>query len=795
MEVAQIIDLYEKDIVQTMQTDDSDASNPDRVWILRKNFNNYLYFRDLQNYAPQLFQSILAQTSIAGPQIEWPEDDATGQYDYSQKTYTGFKRKFTAIIGNRMPNAIAVPNNSADEEGVQSTKSANQAAIFIREKCGLEEKHLDQAAKMFDNGTTFWHVDWVEDGDKYGYRTEPQMGMVPKPLGDGGFDCVNCGQFTPAEAPEPAPACSTCGQQLSAANFKPPTMAQVPGEVGPPKKVPKGALEINVHDSTEISAPLDSVGIDDCDWLRWDREDNKGRLLRKHGEALRKKMSDDAGHETVASQMGELVRSALASPIGLVRPNRANRWTCSDVWWTPNQFELVQDDKLRGILQQQFPSGCRFIFIKGKLLDIKEENLQEHWQECKPEPFPRIMTDALGDEWTSTTDISNNTLNECQESISRSNLPILVNAQKFDQDAWANRRNLPAEIFGILPRAGRSLGDEIFQPQPYTFSEQIPAYREQVLGDTKNNSGLVDAIWGGGEPDPTARQTLLKTNQALMQLGTYWTQIRKCLEKVLLKSCKLLAQYAEGIISFSKKNQFGKFDTISFTAEDLKSDSYHFEADEAIPINWGQQRDQLIWLLGQAAEAPQLLDMLGLNDPFNIVEIKQLLGIPGMRTEQFDAREKGMNVISQLLTEAPQPGQPGPDGQPGDPQPSIQPDWEDNHQFMTNLAKAYLVDNSTLKTEKPDGYANVQAWGKAHEQMANPPAAPPPPKVTIATSFKGSDIGAQATQAILSKEGVLPDGVQIQPAPDPKLLAMTQPQAAPVNGVPAPPAGPPQPQQ
>lgn len=785
----ELIALLQKPCEDVMRTESTDL-DVDRVWILRKNFNNWLYHRGLQNFAPQLIQSVLQYTSALG--IDFPDEEWAGTNDFTQKHYTGFLRKFVAVIGNRMPNVIAVPNNPADEEGVRATKSANAAAIYLRESCDLEGQFLEQASRIFDFATTFWHIDWVVDGDKYGYDEQPDLQPTQTPMGDASFECPNCGASQPADPSQQQapPACPQCG---SPTTFKPPTMATVPQPAGPPKKIPKGALEITLHDSNTVIVPLDSKDINDCDELELEREEPKGRILRKYKGRLR----DEQGNlinppeavpwESNATQMGTFFRSAMGSPLGLVRANRKDMWTCRDKWWTPNKYELVENAQARQALYDNFPDGARFIYVRGMLMEIRNEKEQDHWQECKPEPMNRIMCDALGDEWVETTDIANNTANQMEETIARSNLPLLVNGTRIDVQSWQNRRTRPAEIFPVVPRAGRSMGDEVFQPQTVQFSEQTVPFRTQVIDDSKNNTGLVDALFGGGEIDPTARQTLLKTNQALMQLGLFWTQIRKCLEKLMLKACRLLAEHADGVISFSKKNQFGRFDQVSFTVADLKSDSYHFEADEAIPVNWGQQRDELIWLLANAAENEKVAQLLGIFDPFNAFEFKQLLGVPGMSTPQYDAREKIMDVIGELLEGKPTPGQPNPDGSPGQPQASVQPDWEDDAQFGTALIKTYLLDNAELKQSNPEGYQNVQLYGQALESKANQPAPPPPPKTTVAVSFKGADLGSPAVQDVLQKQNLLDQGTQVQSDAEKQMAAMAAagPQQL-LNGAPVP---------
>src|ERR1700684_3119182 len=80
----------------------SDEADSDRVWILRKVMKSYLYYRDLQSYSPQLFQSIVDFTGIAGPITSMPDELGNGQYDYTQNHYRGYCRKLEALIGNRM---------------------------------------------------------------------------------------------------------------------------------------------------------------------------------------------------------------------------------------------------------------------------------------------------------------------------------------------------------------------------------------------------------------------------------------------------------------------------------------------------------------------------------------------------------------------------------------------------------------------------------------------------------------------------------------------------------------------
>jgi hypothetical protein len=440
------------------------------------------------------------------------------------------------------------------------------------------------------------------------------------------------------------------------------------------------------------------------------------------------------------------------------------------------------------MLKENFPQGVRITAVKGIIVDLENRKVDDHWQECQPEPTKKIMAEPLGDDWVVAQDICNNILNQMSETIERSNEPGFADPSRVDLDAWQRRRSQPGDLIPAVRPAGGSLSDIIFRPPPVTFSDQVAPFRQGVEQTAQQASGLLEIIWGGDTSDPTARQSELKTNAAIRQLSVIWVMIGKSLERVYEKACKLLAANEDGVLSFSKqkKNQYGKFDSVAVVIADLKGGNYHFEADEAIPMTWGQQRDLLMWMLDKPAE---VLKAWGLDDPLNVHEFKELLGMPGMRVPHLDDRDKAMSAISLLIEGQAQAGTPNPDGSPGPKQPSVQPDWEDDSEFVAKLVKAYLTTNFELKEANPDGYENLQLYGQAHEQRAQAPPQKPPVKATVALSLKGNDVGDPAVQAALTGAGVIPEGTQVAFVPPPPKNGMMPPpgfgpQQPPVQGAP-----------
>jgi hypothetical protein len=788
MTTEQIIEQVGEDIVRVIREEADDNDSQDRFWILRLIHRSYLYFRDLQNYSPQLYQSLLDETGVSGGGGQ-TDEVGSGLYDYSLNICRGYCRKLEAVLGNRMPNVIAVPNNPDDEECIRAAESANNAALYIREKCGLQSLSLYLVFGHFNFGTMFWHLDMIEDGDRFGWTTIPQSETKMTPLGNAAFSCPQCAATIPAEGdnPVPPPVCPQCADNgvqvpISMQNFQPPQM--VPQEVPlPPIQQAKKGLEITLHGADEVSVPLDARSTEDrenCLWLRWTREQHKAHLLGnpKWGKKLLDNDSSDITEDTAGDQYAESIRSAMASPIGLVRSKRASRWSETNTFWSPEMYNLIPNSSTdqagmtkRQMLVENFPEGLQITSVRGKVVDLQNKRWQDYWRDCKPEPTARIMVEPLSTDWLETQDLKNNYINQRNETMERSNMPIFCDPSRVDTDSLQNYQNEPVVWVPAARPAGGSLSDILFQPLAPQFSEQIPAFMQEIEATAQSNSGLLEAIWGGGDAEePTARQAELKKNAALQQLGVQWSCMCRSLESLFMKACKLLAEFSDGVLEFSQKSQFGGFNKLSVVVADLKSDKFHFEADEAIPMTWGQQRDLLMWMLDKPAP---LLQMWGLDDPLNIFEFKQLLGMPGERTPKLDDRNAAMDTIGQLLQGKPvpaPPGPPNPDGSPaqsGPPQPSVQPKWEEDSPFCAAIGKAYLIVNASSEQDNPDGFQNLRLWAQAHEAKANQPAPPPLPKTTVSLSLKGPDLGDPAIQSAATNAGLLPQGApQVQSFPE-----------------------------
>ena len=778
----QLIAQLSKPIARVMSSEMADESDIDRVWILRKIHKASLYYRDLQNFAPALYGGLVDATGIDGS--IFPGGGDGGSYDYTQNDYRGYCRKTMAVLGTRIPNAVAVPNDPSDEKDIAGARAANNAAMYMRQQCELQVLNLWLVYSLFNFGTSFLTIEWVEDSTKYGWKDIPQTGTESVQLG-GGFQCPDCGEMASGDArPE---SCPSCTGDMSQASYQDPAQADVPQDL-PPTRIPKGGIEIDLTDASEVSVPLDTdgrKGASGCLWIRREREEHKARLLQRFGDALRQAIKDgDSAFEeqSVSLLYGESIRSSMASPIGVVRPKRENRWSIIEEDWSPAMYEMVAEKADRQLLKENFPDGLRITAIKGHVIDLENRVIYDHWQECQPEPTSRIMCEPLGEDWIQFQDLSNDILNQCQQNIARSNEPGIADPTRVDMDAWARRRDNPGDLIPAVRPPGGTLADLIYRLPPLTFSEQIAPWFSQLEQKAQDRTGLTPVIWGGATDDPTARQSELKTNAAIRQLSITWVMIGRCWEGTYEKGCKLLAEHEDGVLAFTSQtaNKYGKFDTVTLAIQDLKEGHYHFEADEAVPMTWGQRRDLAMWMMDKS---PEILKAFGFDDPLNIPEIKELLDMPGMHIPHLDQRDKCMDVIGRLASKEAQPGPANPDGSPGPKQPSVQPEWEDDFDFCAKLVQQYLVNNFELEQGNPNGYENLQLYGQACQKKAQAPPPKPPIKASVSVALKGSDLGSPAVTEALENAGIEPPGVQavIQP-PQPKPMPVPVP--APPGGMP-----------
>jgi hypothetical protein len=667
-------------------------------------------------------------TIVDGQVIDWSSTSGTTKYatkdqsqqwfDYVVNHVNSLGRKFIGVLGKKAPNVKCIADNQNDEQTVRRARRADDLASSNRVAWDSEGIQRHMARGIFYLGTMFGYTPATADGDRFGWIEEPVMGEEEMPLGEPVYRCLYCGQEDPAAAVDAqfqalqTPACSNCGQALGgSARIDPPTVT-VPVKIDT-KRYPKVGVDLVLCDVTNVVTPYYARDIKSTPWLVYEYEEHKSVLMATYPELRDKAPLDSEGDVSGMSQQGRLTRDAATSPTVAYLAPRADRWLYTRVWLTPPMYELFHKQEVsidgqtmpaRDWLYQSYPSGMRLTIIQDKIVDVFEERLADCWAACKPETSASIYCRPICSDILQIQDIINDIHNIMVETAMRSAPYLFVDPQLIDLTAFTSKSGRPMEIIPAKMGAGQSIKNAIERGPTSTVEPQIIQWVDSLVSFAQMNTGILPPIWGGDEGRQTAHEAEMKRNQALMQLSTTWDGMRRFWADVNMNAVKQLAR---------------------FRADDDYSDlllgGYHFEAEESIPMTWGQKRDQANFYL---EKGPDVIHFLGLDHPINAQQIHDVLGLHGMELPMMSLRNMVLDTVRQLLA-----GEPvmGPDGLP---MPSIMPDpstelfTPPDHQAVVDIIKEWCRTEEgrrALETN-PAGFQNVVAYGGLHLMRAMPPA-------------------------------------------------------------------------
>lgn len=757
----QLIKKLSDPLKQAIQSNISGDYDTDKVQQYANASRNQLMYRGFQHLGRvqgadgiASFQAIGGGAGAgAGTAAGYGQD--TGAYSYTNNIFRGNGRKFIAVIGQRAPNVTAMPDDPNSEKGERSSRAANKGNAVLDSWWNVDERNMEAAEVVWTMGPAFIYTPWNADGDLYGWREEPIYEESSVPAGEAQWQCIQCGANEP---PTPEGTCPQCGTPMGPESQTPAETLDVPKATGT-RKYPNGQVECHITNVLYVSTPFFTRELKRCPWLRFEKEEYKGDLLKSYPQ-LRSKMDEDGNwSDSGTSAIGRQARDAVMSPTGMPTRQTLSRWNYTRIWFQTTMYELVQNEEVRAQLAENYPEGLKISMVNGEIVDLENERLDHVWAVIKPEAGEGINLDGVGQDLVSSQLATNQALNIGMETLERGIPMTLADPRVWNFEQIRKRQSKPAEFIPALPAVGDRLSDSFYPTPAATFSEQMVPFVAGFQQSSTENVGITPAIFGGGNA-ATAREAEINKNAAMMQLGITWTYFRKGWEAAKQNGIRQLAKHGPSVV------QEGKY---IVEMSELLEGGWHFQADEAIPTTWGQMRDLLMFMM---EKPPAVLEAWGYNHPDNIEKQQKLLGMQGWYTPNMDDIQKFKEVIAELVQQQPIQ-QPKPDGGM-DIQPSIPADeYEDNHVLASQFVQAWAQSEvgRMARKETPEGYANVIAWGKAHAAMANPPAPPPPPitpKVSVSVSSK--DLAPNQTAAILGETNLQippPEMPGMPPAPPP----------------------------
>jgi hypothetical protein len=657
--------------------------------------------------------------------------------------------KFIAVMGNSAPRVKAVADDPSDTEQLHKARNADANLRDIWRKQHVDRLQRTLAFHQYTTGPAYIRTVWVTDERKYGQTVEPSISLQ--------------------EGPDGVP---------------------VPVE-GPPKVYKNGDVEIHIYSVFEVSHPYMAKTLDECSWftcevqrLKWDvlsafaREDGTAGPLEPYRD--KDDLPDD---EMASSNVASEARESVANPSRIGRAKKQNYWRVRETWLHPCLYEAIRDPEARATLKEYFPDGlyvCRVGSIKVK---CENRKLTDEWAVCKTGRGEKILEDPISTDSVPIQRTINDLFGMAQETLLRAISQTIIDSTLVDRESWSKKDAVPAEILLTALPVDGDISKRIYQIPPTRLSDQWAQVFDRLRAAAQDITGIRPELVGEGQPTNTFREAKQRKDQALMQLSPHAQEVQYAWEKAGENSVRLRAKYGSGTVKVSRQGAFG-VETDVVDMADLSTSGWHCEADDNWPMTAADQFDRFYGLIKEFPS--DVVNMTGIMDDLNLEHALELLQIPGFASPLLDQKMKTLADIEKLLAAEPIDGQPGPDGSPGPKQPSIPPDPYDDHAFVAKFVAAWMRSATGQKAanEHPAGFANVQAFWQAHQQLAQPPAPPaqPPIRSALNVSAKLEEMPPQFADEILRGAGLPPANL----APPPPSQPPSQPQNTAVIPAPAP---------
>lgn len=658
---------------------------------------------------------------------EGESDGTQARFAYPINITRGDGLKYISVVGQRVPNVIAVADDVDDNASVQNARKANITVRAQSRKWKAPTKQKVLAYNQWTTAPTYGLTTYVADEHKYGITEEPII-EEQEQIGPDGI----------------------------------PT--SVPIQTGT-EKYPNGDVELHLFNCLYVTHPFAAKSIEDCGYLTIRYQEDKAKLLAlyrgKIGD-IDRDGSEPEGSGTAAQTTADDAMDASFSPAGVGKPKRKNMWSYGRTWLRPYKFELLKDAPLREQCKAMFPDGVKLVMLGDKVIDLVPEKMDDVLAVCKTATDENILSDPICEDSIPIQRAVNDIVGLAVETVLRGIPKTLIEAGLLDRQAIKNNEAVVGEIVEILRHpTGRKLEDALARLPMSEFSPQLPAILNLLRAWGQDINGIRPELTGGGQPTNTFREAKQRKDQAMMQLQPHYNEIQRFWERVHENGVRQLARFGSGTLkSKSEGSEFGA-ETEVVEIADLVAEGWHCEAEEGIPMTFAEESSMLKELL--TTLPPEVQQALGLLDPLNIPQVHRLLmPLAGFKIPQENELQKIEGQIKELLEMVPIEEIDPMTGQPlGVFRPSIPADsFEDDHLFVVEVIKKWCNSPRGVKMRKenPEGYENVKAFGEAHMGMIPPPPMPgelgPGPKEGSGVPPPGGE-GPQPSTAVPPPEGPL----------------------------------------
>ncbi len=519
---------------------------------------------------------------------------------------------------------------------------------------------------------------------------------------------------------------------------------------------PKTRICLEVYGGLNVKIPNYAKKQCDIPYLIFSEEKNYVTVVEEydhlHGNAKLKealKGPHTSGSYNLYDQWARLSPQYQGEyPINVITINKA--------WLRPAAFNCLHADEAKK-LRKLYPNGAKVTYANYQFAEACNESLDDHWTLTENPLSDYLHFAPLGQTLTSIQEITNDLISLILQTIEHGIGQTFADTAVLNFNAYEQTEVIPGGIFPATPKSGKSLKDAFMELRTATLSAEVMPFYNQIQSAGQITSGALPSIFGGQiEGSDTASEYSMARSQALQRLQNTWKLFTMTWKTLFMKVVPMYIKEVQHDEKDVVRKDDGNFVNTFVRKSEMegKIGRVELEANENLPLTWGQRKDLIMQLLTNPNPMMQQL----LAAPENLPLIHEALGLVDLYLPGEDDVIKCYENIKILLNSEPYPT--------GDPQVpmvasvDIDPDF-DNLQILFETVRKWAVSEAgrQSKIDNQAGYQNVLLYGKAaksalemqmmQQAMANPEGngAAPPKKPNPNTAKEAPITGDQNVQA------------------------------------------------
>ncbi len=433
-------------------------------------------------------------------ELEWSEINAAWDalvrdatdYAFPNNYYRSHILYGAGLYVKNAPQFVFAPTGDFESEAV--AEAAATAFEIIKENIAYDTLRVWEAINLRLMGNSFRYSYYSLD-PRYGHVTAPVYEEAEVAVDSGMFQCPTCG----AQGEGNPAVCPVCGTPLPPEAMTPPTMVKVPRQVGT-VRYPRGQEVTEVVSPLEVGLRSSAPSLEHAPYLYRARVVDRIALASDFPD-VDLSLGEEMGGAAYATEgdISLIYQQTLADLPGdptqfaawYERATQYARTMLLQVWLRPSQYHFDKE------LRERFPDGLYAAIAADKLLESRNESMDDHWVHFIYNPVPgRVWGDGDDDLIPKQLQLDENE-RLIMRNIAYNSVPQLaVDSQRVDADKFVND---PGEVIRVK-MTGRPVAEAFHQMPGMQLPQEVWMWRQSQLQDMEYHSGVFGSAIGQHQP-------------------------------------------------------------------------------------------------------------------------------------------------------------------------------------------------------------------------------------------------------------------------------------------------------